>query len=345
MPPEVICSTPSWRALPRALGIGLVRCCVLSGSLGTASLATAGTCLKWSAPEASGCPTSLEIEAAVESVLGRKVFATEHCERTVEGSVFRPGIERWAVDMSFWDQRERSLGTRRLEGPSSCSALRGPVSLVIALTLEAAQESVELSEPTKPAVPRHEPEAPRERAYDWVYAGVRTTAGLLPGLGLGIAIGTGAELLDGLAAHVEGTLWAPKTTQLAGPGGRFWAWHAGLDLCPSLMNSTNLWLSLCGGAQLGLIQASGLGLDYSQSARRPYAHLEAKLSMSTPVWNVIELTAQIGVAIPSLRPRFVYLDQRDAATEVHRPGEFLALAGLGLVWRSSARIPRGAKTQ
>lgn len=278
------------------------------------------------------------LEAAVEALLGRAIFTTEGCTTTVDVSIYRHDPSRWSVDVSLRDRVWGALGTRRLKG-SSCSALRGPISLVLALMLETTEGSIEISEPAKPVTsqdPLQQPSARREVAHGLVLAGgFRTTNGLLPGVGVGIHGGGGLELWGRrLSAQLAGTLWAPQSTRASEPGGKFWAWHAGLDLCPRLNSSEALRLSLCLGAQLGAIHGSGLGLDYLATAQRPYAHVEAGFMIAVRVWEGLELTAQVAAVVPWLRPRFVYLDQNETAIERHRPGELLPLAGLGLSWRS-----------
>lgn len=261
------------------------------------------------------------------------MFVVDNCELRVEGSMARSSKSGWLARLSFADRNGRTLGTRQLEGmTTTCASLRGPTSLVIALMLETAESTVSITEST-PALPvvtapmRAQVNATEGRAN----ADVRAAYGLLPGMSVGASLGVDATLSGVLPGRFEAAIWLPRSTG-PGPGGRFWAWHTGLALCPNLNTSDRLRLALCGGAQLGLVHATGANLSEAESLHRPYGHVETRMVLSIPLARTIALSAHVALAVPFLRPRFVYWDDRNFSHEVHQPNKVLLLGGLGLIW-------------
>lgn len=304
--------------------------------VGERKVASTTACLRWIAQQKSGCPTSEEVAASVESVLDRQVFVAEDCDIRVQGSMAPSPKGGWLARLSFADRSGRSLGTRQLEGVAKdCASMRGPTSLVIALMVEATESTVAIVESIPPApvsapAPTTQP-PPALRAEERAYADLRTAYGLLPGVSLGASVGLDATLSGILPGRFEASLWLPRSSE-PGPGGRFWAWHTGVALCPSLNTSDRLRVALCGGAQFGLVHARGVNLEDVQSARRPYGHVEARLILSFPLGGSFALSSHLAFAVPFLRPRFVYLDAIDSSLEVHRPGAAVLMGGVGLVW-------------
>jgi hypothetical protein len=316
-------------------------------------------CLRWIVDAASDCSTAEEIAASVESVLDRQVFVAGHCDIRVLGSVSQSENGGWSTKLSFATSDGRSLGTRHLFGADAdCSSLRGSISLVIALMVEttdttiATTDSVPLqvetpdkSRSTSKSAPRVGRPAAQQTSLDIAppqhraYADLRGSYGLLPGASFGAALGLDAMLAGVLPGRVEATVWFPKSrfprSAEPHPGGRFWAWHTGLDLCPNLNTSESPRMALCAGAQVGVIQATGLRLDNNESSLRPYGQAETRFVLSFPLGSIFALSAHIGLALPLIRPRFVYLDTVDSPHEVHQPNVAIFIGGLGLIWRDS----------
>lgn len=297
-------------------------------------------CLRWVAQQKSGCPTTEEVAASVESVLDRQVFVAADCDIRVQGSMAPSPKGGWLARLSFADRSGRSLGTRHLEGVAKdCASMRGPTSLVIALMVEATESTVAIVESTPPAPASTTPiPPPARRTEERAYADLRAAYGLLPGISLGASMGLDATLAGVIPGRFEASLWLPKSSQ-PGPGGRFWAWHTGVALCPNLNNSERLRVALCGGAQLGLIHARGVNLEDAQSTHRPYGQVEARMILSIPLGGSLALSPHLAFAVPFLRPRFVYLDATDSSLEVHRPSSAVLMAGVGLIWIQPASTP------
>lgn len=300
----------------------------------------ARVCLKWNVVDPDPeCPTAAELATSAERILERSVFATEQCNVYVAGTMQRSSGGSWVADLSFETKSGETLGTRRLENPSAgCSAMRGPVSFVMALMIESSRTP----NATTAARPNREPKptttdtpGPRITRRSFAFADARGSFDLLPGITLGASLGAALPLFRALPSRVEGTVWIPKSTDHIGPGGNFWGWHAGFALCPTLKTSNTLSMMFCGGAQLGLLHGSGFGLDYNQSSRRAYGHTEARLSVEVPLQSSLAFSAQLGLAVPFVRPPFGYLDQVNSASVLYRPNAVIPIIGVGLVWRQS----------
>jgi hypothetical protein len=281
-------------------------------------------CLDMVAP--AGCPSAPETESAVEGVLGRRPFSPASCSIHVT-AVLKP-VSRggWQADLHFAKPDGASLGDRTLQSRERrCAALKDPISLVIALMVEAAEPETTLEMPPSP--PASQPAASDRIAF----ASLAVSQGLLPNADLGATLGFGFDLASWLPVRADATLWFPTSAAPDGRGGEFWGWHAGLALCPALIDTASLRGSLCAGGQAGAIRGTGLGLDYSESAIKPYGDVQARAVVSFPVWGSLALSIHVGLAVPWLRPRFVYhVDATDSSVEVYRPHAVAFLGGLGV---------------
>jgi hypothetical protein len=243
----------------------------------------------------------------------------------------------WVAELSFETKSGGTLGTRKLENPSeSCAAMWGPISFVVALMVDSARDSIAATESGRATATDAGPPARQGMPQSLAFADVRASFGLLPGTAFGAMLGVNVTLWAALPSRLEGTIWLPKATDQARPGGQFWGWHAGFALCPNLTASHALSIMFCGGAQMGLIHGSGFRLDYTESSWLPYGHAEARVAMLAPIWGSLALSAHVGTAVPLIRPRFAYLDQAGLPLELHRPNAIIPIVGLGIVWRESA---------
>jgi hypothetical protein len=229
----------------------------------------------------------------------------------------------WEADLRFAKGNGEMLGSRTLQSQDAkCAALKDPVSLVIALMVEASEQQATLRVPAAP---------PSRADAILVSASMAASSGLLPSLAFGATAGFGARLGRWLPLQMAGTVWLPRSSDSSGPGGEFWGWQAGAGLCPSVMTTSTVRAAVCVKVAAGAIHGTGLGLDYHHSATRPYGAAEAQAILSFPIVGALAGFVELGVAVPWLRPRFVYhLDSTGASVEVHRPHAVIPIGGIGI---------------
>jgi hypothetical protein len=258
-------------------------------------------------------------------MLGRRLFRSQSCDLQVKASLRKAEAQGWEAQLHFAGQDGAPLGLRTLRTQdTACKALQNPVSLVIALMAEGNESTSTflVPEQTRPS------QMPGRSLR--LSANVAGSHGLLPSLALGNSLGIEVGLAEWLSGRADTTFWFPRSSASAGPGGEFWAWHAGLAACPSLGRPQNLRASACLGLQMGILRGSGLGLPNAQSVTKAYADVDARAIVSVPVRQTLALLVFAGVAVPWLRSGFVYWDGDNTPIDVHRLNTVILLIGLGI---------------
>jgi hypothetical protein len=103
-----------------------------------------------------------------------------------------------------------------------------------------------------------------------------------------------------------------------------------MSLCPTLAANETAGIGLCLGAEAGMLSATGVGLDYTESPTRPLVQGHADISAWLRLGGHFSLGIQAGAAVPFLRPRFVYTGEAGAPVEVHRPWPVVPQGSLSL---------------
>jgi hypothetical protein len=235
----------------------------------------------------------------------------------------------WQADLSFAKSDGEALGDRRLQTPAAgCATLRDPVSLVIALMVEAREAEATLQVPA--------PEPSTERTATMA-ASFSVSSGLLPNLGFGATMDLGLNPAGRLPLRFDSTYWFPDSTVQAGRGGgEFWAWVGGVGVCPTVISREVVEGTVCAGVQAGVVHGTGIGLHPTGSPTRPYGDIDARARLSFPLLRPLLGFVELGVAVPWMRPRFVYSDQSDnSSVEVHRPSAVVFFGGIGVKLRAS----------
>lgn len=146
-----------------------------------------------------GCPAAKQTQAAVEDILGRRVFTTQSCDIDVKGVMQRLDHGGWEARLSFARGNGELLGDRSLQSTDPrCAALEGPMALAISMMVEAGESEVTLH------VPAGEPVTP-PRA-DRMSMGLAVASGLLPKLGYGAAAAYGTRPRPWLPLQVDATV-------------------------------------------------------------------------------------------------------------------------------------------
>jgi hypothetical protein len=317
---------------------GIGRLVLLAWLLAVPSRAGAGellatrdmaVCLALVSP--GGCPMAKQTQAAVEDILGRRVFTTQSCDIDVRGAMHRLEHGGWEAKLSFAKTSGEVLGDRSLQSTdASCRALAGPMALAISMMVEAGEAEVTLHVPT--AQPMDPPDSDR------MSMGFAVSSGLLPRLGYGASAAYATRLRSWLPVQLDATFWFPQaTTDQNGMGGQFWAWHAGAAYCPTLFDGSILAATACLGFEAGVIHGTGIGIAYAGSPTKPYGDVNARVRLSAPLLGPLEAWAEVGVGVPWVRAQFVYLDAADASVPVHRSSAVVLFGTIGLALRASGR--------
>ena len=328
-----------------ALALTVLLGLTMTSTAATAQESGAGrarACLFWDISGARVCPTAKDVQVAVDEVLDRQSFGVDRCEIEVRGSMRPTDAGGWRVTLEFFRADGSTLGTRELEGSSpDCGRMLGPISLAIALMVEATEVDTTVRAPLPE--PASAPPPSRDRVSPFAWTRWRTAWGLLPEASMGGSVGLGLGSGKPVAAAVEGTFWLPQTTVDEGRGGRFRAWHAGVSVCyEPAARDAGFRPMICGGPQVGEMLGRGLGLDDNRRTRRVYAHGEARVAGVWTLGRSVALSAHVGLAAPWLRPRFVYRDDSGVSRQVHRPAAVVPIGGVGVEWAS--RTPRSLST-
>lgn len=336
---------PSWSSLAMSCCLGLAAGATEAEEENTGA---PGACFRWSSPEgsttAAGCPTEAQISGAVRALVGHQVFRGRDCSLVVEGHFERrPAGAGWSAVVRLDRQDKKVTGTRRLESSDlRCGALQGPTALAIALMVESEeQEEVAMALPDAPpptAASRSVATAVPDSSGWQVRGslGARGESGLLPGSALGLRFGISFLSPSFWSVELHGSALFPRTAEVNGRGGAFWAWRAGLSWCPDFNRNRRGRVGICAGLLGGAVTGQGQGLDYEFSSARPWLGSELRGVGALQVMRTLAVYGEFGASLGLARARFVYLDSLGAPRDVFRLAPWTFFGGLGLEWGARA---------
>ncbi len=289
--------------------------------------------LRWRAP--AGCPSELEVRAAVERLVGRVIPAGGASGLQAEAEV--DGVEgHWRVRLRT--SAGAAEGEKQLEA-ASCRSLADAVALVVAFAYDpqarGAREAAPATTPLAPAAPE------RDRAAD--VRAVRAGAPLRPSAHVAFALGAGAlpgatpgfSIGVGLARSVVrveavGSAWLTRSARLSArpdaptPGGQFELWALGARAC-YVPERGPLGVDLCGLGEAGRMTGRGEGVTRVESASALWGAVGAGLTAHWAFATRLGLRASIEGLMPLARPTFVI----EPLGEVYRPAPVHGRAALG----------------
>lgn len=289
------------------------------------------------------CDRSQELERNVAAYLGREAF--EAGSPTTIRINLRQAPDGRAIiaDVSQIGEDSKVLGVRSVSGGSSCETLDDPLTLVVALLLNAPPE-----EPQAAAPPTPEPPAPPEVSqpepittdpipddsdstpgFALLSAGIGSSVGLLPFPNYGPRLQVNLKPRHFWGLSLGGLALFGARSELPGSGAiDFRLLQVGTALCPLDTIQDRNWFSVCGGVDVAWFQAEGS--DLSPHRKRtawtvsPSLQLQAARELSGPV----SVGGSLGVSFPTSRNRYVYQDAAGAtqlAFEVASPSLVLGL--------------------
>lgn len=274
--------------------------------------------LDW--PEVPGCPTHASIERQVEAQLGRALGeARDALEVRAQLVRTEPGYVL-ALETVHRGQR----GARRFEAPR-CAEVSAAAVLLIALSLEDAQASVEEAREPRELPPDDAPTPPppaRAPPQLSAHAGGLVERGVLSRAGAGVVLG--ARLSLGRSHVGLAGMWLPPVRSARADDGARVAVTLGAvrtDYCHDLFGRRAR-LRGCAGLELGGV--AGAGLDLARNTRKRFVWSAGwvALPLAVGLTRSLGVTLEPSLAVPFARPQFVSSDangRRSAVLHALRP--------------------------
>lgn len=296
---------------------------------------TSELALAWQAPGA--CPDSAWARARIAAHLGRAIGeGTAQLSARVEIRSQAPGFRLW-LSMSDTETRsERSIEDAR------CEDLADAAALIIALAVgESAQAGAKPAAPSAPVKPATDSEIipalqgkprplaqTRDRGLRVQLGGV-LDYGFLPEPGIGPALWVGLQG-NRLGIYLGARGLLPQQSQ-GKKRVRVDQWAGSIAGCLRAFSRARIELLPCADLELGRVDASGRGLSENLDRHTLFVGLGARVALKLRVWNSIWVSAEPGLSVPLLRPRFVTLDTA-AGTErtLYTPQPVSGRASLGI---------------
>jgi len=299
-------------------------------------------------PGSESCMSDAELEQAVESRLGRRVFTGgSDADAVVEAELGRSG-EAWTAKLVLRGRDGRGLGTRELSTEAEhCSSLDDSLALTLVLMLDVPREELPEPEPAPtaapaaPAAPRRPPpttpvrlpkDTPARRApWAWQVGAFGVLGlGVLPGVSPGIRLGGGVQPPALFMFELDATLWPSQAAEEAGGGVRVGGWSVGFLLCPLAWKPEPWRFEGCVGQEVGWLEAEGFGYDETESATRLTYGLGPRGRGALGLAGPLALRFGVGVQAVLVRDRFVYRRADGTDTGLHRAAPVAGVAELGL---------------
>jgi hypothetical protein len=200
-----------------------------------------------------------------------------------------------------------------------------PASPTLALAM--APQPVAEVQPTEDEESEEEEEESDRHTQGLVIRGFGRTGTVgLPGVGMGGGLSVG-YLRNRFRVDLLGAGQLNRTQFYPGgmAGGDFSLWRVGLRAC-AVFGSGKISTPICGGADTGMITATGVGVDTPRTERRPWSSVFADVDM---VWHVrprLGLVVTSRALVPLVRQAFYVGDRGTLVTT----SPFGVEIGLGL---------------
>lgn len=333
-------------------GWSLTGLVVLGWAPPVAAQPTARMALTWNAPP--GCPTTENVQARVDALLGGEASASSVADVRASGQVER-------VDSGFRLLLTMGVGatpSSRVIEARTCDELAGAAAIAIALlarsTLGGASDASSGESSARPsAAPAsgpHENAPPDPHATevakdkqgppaDAASGGLRLVIdvpigvagwGSLPSAGLGLAAGLGLRWKT-FRATAAGELWQPQTNQVAGFATHFTLQSGRAQACLT-QTAHGVELAPCLGVALQRLVGSGVGSEVFSAKSHADLWISGLgglfVSVPTPGFAHLRFFGEAMVLVSPTRPRFVI----DQLGPVHEPALAAPQLDLGCEW-------------
>jgi hypothetical protein len=300
------------------------------------------------------CLSAKELEAAVEQRLARDVFPQSGTLSLAVSVHFTHEAGAFLAVITLSDTRGRALGVREIQTPAQhCSALDESLPLVVALLVDSPPEPIESETepaPSPPVTPTQatppapakpdtvrlslpeETHAPRTPVRWDVSVSALASLGGLPGVGLGLELGIGADIpaVTRLRAFVDGYLpnREPRDDRPSA-GVEVSLVRVGLELCPLETAPGTLVILGCVGQALTRTHAEGFGFYENSSATRLLYGLFGRAAGLLDLGRGLHLRASLGVDVPLQRSNYAFVGADGTSAVLFRSPPVGGAAELG----------------
>src|SRR6185369_9102226 len=222
------------------------------------------------------CDRSAELARNVATYLGRDAFEANAPLSIRIGLRRGPDDRALIADISKIGEDGKVIGVRSVSAGSNCETLDDPLTLVVALMLDAPPEEAPPAPPPtpEPLVPPgpQEPDplegdpSPEdtnpEPGFALISAGVGSSVGLLPFPNFGPRLQIELKPRRFWGISLSGLALLGARTELPGSGSiDFRSIQVGAALCPLDTLHDRNWFAACGGVEVAWIEADGSGLS------------------------------------------------------------------------------------
>jgi hypothetical protein len=309
--------------------------------------------LTWNGPP--GCPSTDNVQARVDALLGGEASASSVADVRASGQVER-------TDSGFRLLLSMGVGSSpssRIIEARTCDELAGAAAIAIALLARStiggasassssdgtAASSTPADERAKPPPPpnpqpHQDPaDSPQEPPDKTQSAGAHFVLdapiaavgwGLLPSTGLGLGAALGIRW-KALRATARGELWQPQTHEVSGFSARYTLQSARAEVC-FVQAIHGVELGPCAGAAVQRLAGAGTGSEIFSAKSRTLAWVAGVgglfASLPTPGFTHLRFFAEATVLVSPVRPRFVI----DQLGPVHEPALAAPQLDLGCEW-------------
>ena len=300
--------------------------------------------LIWDGGQVSpACDRGEELKHNVAAYLGHEAFEA-NAPLTIRVSLRRSPDDRGIVaDISKIGEDGKVAGVRTVSGGATCETLDDPLTLVVALMLDAPPEEAPQApdaplEPPAPEEPEqpdpllHDPvpeETNREPGFALLSAGVGSSIGLLPFPNLGPRLQVDLKPRNFWGISISGLALLGAHTDLPSSGAiDFRSIQVGAALCPLDTLRDRSWFAVCGGLDVLWIEAEGSALSPHRRKTDWTLSPSLRLQAARQVIGPLLLGGLFGVSFPISRNRYVYRDvagSSQLAFEVASPALVLGL--------------------
>ena len=279
--------------------------------------------LVWDGQVSPACDRSAELERNVAAYLGREAFEPG-APLTIRIDVRRaPSDGALIADISKIGEDGKVIGVRTVTGGGTCEALDDPLTLVVALMLDAPPEEPQLAsapapEPSKPEESSDTDSIPsdpspedtdQEPGFALIGAGIGSSVGLLPFPNFGPRLQADLKPRGFWGISVVALALLGAHTDLPGSGAiDFRVIQAGAALCPLDTLRDRNWVALCGGLGVTWLEAEGSGLNPHRRRTSVALSPSLELRAARQLFGPVLLGGALGVSLPISRDRYVYRD-------------------------------------